>query len=255
MGITSDHLVSFAQQIASGDLFQVAKLGELAHVEPHGRRVHDAFEPKGHAPIGSTTEGIQGVPKALWSNDTTIMRTLRVEADVYLQTKTGKEKRAADYWAMRSRLLICRFPRLNTLRVIAGWSHDPILGSNWIPVRARQGLGISRDKWEKAMCVWLNSTPGIVNFLSVASPKVLSRPDLNLAPCREMLVLDIDEKQAASLADIFDRHLGTELQGLADISSDPVRLALDDAVSTFLAIPPEIVSGARSELRNEPSVQ
>lgn len=247
LGITSEFLVEVSQKIKSGDLFSVELFGELAHIEPHGRRVYDAFKPD----IAPDQHG----RRALWTNETDVVQSLEVSADKYILTKPGKEEAADRYWSMRSNLLVCRFPRLNTLRVASVWSPEPILASNWIPVRAKSIVTADHQVWYKAMCVWLNSTLGIVNIVASASPRILSRPDLNLKPCREMRVPVFDSVQAAALADAFDIYRHANPKTLSGITADSVRQALDNAVQPVLDLSPEMLSTARFELMQEPSVQ
>ena len=243
LGITSAYLTELSQRIASGALFSVEPLGRLSHIGPHGRRVHDAFTKN----MTSDSEGRQ----ALWYNDTRIMRSLKATPDVYIHAIPGKDYLADKYWTMRSRLLICRFPRLNTLRVVSVWSSNPVLGNNWIPVQPPPGLN---EQWEKAISVWMNSTLGVVSIMSIASPKLVSRPDMSLDACRRLPVPTLDIDQSETLAKAFDAYAETEFGQLFDAHTDKARHALDTIVCQTLEIPYEAVQLARSELCKEPAI-
>ena len=130
-------------------------------------------------------------------------------------------------------------------------SSIPSLGSHWIPVRHRtEPVGC---EWEKAMCVYLNSTVGILASLSISSPFVLGMPKMSLAAQRRIPVPDLDEAQVAELASVYDAYKHTRLERLRFPDSEP-RVALDRAVSEVLGIGGEAIDTARRELAEEPGV-
>ena len=248
LGITSAHLAAVCGRLASGDLFPVRPLGELAHVGPAGQRIRDAFT-KASVPDSKGR-------RALWHNNTEATRSLQAATDVYIHAKPDKTHLADKYWGQRSRLLLCDKPRLNTARVVAVRTVDPAVGSRWVPVSIRPSAadGEAARRWEKAISVWLNSTLGIASVIATAAPTILSRPKLSLDAMRRLPVPDLAPEYAASLAGVFDDHSRTELLPLSQADTCPVRQALDDAVCWTLGVPPETVASARRALTLEPSV-
>lgn len=144
-------------------------LGDIAEVNPDGRGVRD-FD-KSPVPDG---KGYQ----ALWNNNTKVTyQMLLSQPDTYIIAKPGNAKRAEDLWKERGRLLIPT--RFSTPSMLLGavWSKTPILGSGWVPVKRKavEDSGISEDnkEWEKAVCVWLNSTLGVLAQMLCITPKNL----------------------------------------------------------------------------------
>ena len=221
----------------------VVPLGEVAYVGPAGRRIRDSYKPSDH--------GDKHARRALWKNDTERTQTLRGEADTYIVVKSGEEHKADRYWSQRSRLLIPSDSRLNTARVFAVLIGEPAVGSRWLPVRPRESIQNPRE-WEKAMCVWLNSTPGVLAQIMVSTPRLLSRPDMSLEGQRSILVPDLDGGQAARLAEVFDDQQDAGQQRLTDV--DGPRRVLDEAVAEVLGLDSDEITVARRELAAEPSI-
>ena len=134
MGLTSARLVEISRQVADGEMFRVNRLGEIAEVGPGGQRIRDVYSKHTAADEAGRT--------ALWHNDTSLVRTLKTEPDVYIHVKpdeegerAGRNQELADsYWVQRTRLFYCEKARLNTARVVATSTSSKTVGSHWIPV-------------------------------------------------------------------------------------------------------------------------
>ena len=221
----------------------VVPLGEVAHVGPSGRRIRDSYKRSDH--------GDKHARQALWNNDTERTQTLRGEADTYIVVKPGEERKAEGYWSQRSRLLIPNNSRLNTARVFSVLMGEPAVGSRWLPARPKESLQNPRE-WEKAMCVWLNSTPGVLAQIMVSTPRLLSRPNMPLGGQKSIPVPDLDGGQAARLAEVFDDQQDAVQQRLTAV--DGPRRVLDEAVAEVLGLDSDEITVARRELAAEPSI-
>ena len=217
-------------------------LGEVAHVGPAGRRIRDAYKPSLHPD--------KHARRALWKNNTDLTRSLHGELDTYIVVKPGEDKKAERYWDQRGRLLLPTNYRLNTARIFGVFLDDPSLGSRWVSCRPKK-IEHPRE-WEKAVCVWLNSTLGVLAQMSVSTPKVLSRPDMSLEGQRSIPVPDLTEGQILRLAEVFDGQRGAVQERLTSV--DGPRRILDEAVSEVLGLGGEEVATARRELAAEPAV-
>ena len=102
------------------------------------------------------------------------------------------------------------------------------------------------------MCVWLNSTPGVLAQIMVSTPKVLSRPEMSLEGQRNIPVPDLTESQAARLAGVFDEQRDEVQERLTSV--DGPRRILDEAVAEVLGMDAEEVAVARRELASEPAI-
>lgn len=221
----------------------VVRLGDVALVGPAGQGVRGVYK-------------VSAMPdryarRALWKNDTKRTQTMHGESDTYIVAKPGKQKAADRYWDQRSRLLIPNNSRLNTARVLTVLLDDPAVGSRWLPARPREGIKNPRE-WEKAMCVWLNSTPGVLAQIMVSTPKVLSRPEMSLEGQRSIPVPDLTGEQAARLAAVFDDQRDAVQERLTSV--DGPRRILDEAVALVLGMDTDEVAVARRELAAEPAI-
>ena len=221
----------------------VVPLGQPALVGPAGRRIRDAYRPSDH--------GDKHARRGLWNNDTELTQSLHSEPDTYIVVKPGEERKADRYWEQRSRLLIPNNTRLNTARIFGVLLDDPTVGSRWSPARPREHVQNPRE-WEKAMCVWLNSTPGVLAQIMVSTPKVLSRPNMSLEGQRNIPVPDLTESQAARLAGVFDDQRDAVQERLTSV--DGPRRVLDEAAAEVLGMDAEEVAVARRELAAEPAI-
>ena len=239
----SDFLVNCGELWLKDEAINVVPLGQVAFVGPAGRRTHDAYKKSVHS--GNNPR------RALWCNNTKLLRTLCVQPDTYIVVKTGKERKADNYWSQRGQLMLPVNTRLNTTRLVSVLVDEPVLGGGWVPVRPRDHIANPRE-WEKAMCVWLNSTPGLLAQIMVSTPNVLSRPRLSIDGQRRIPVPDLTEGQAARLAGVFDDQRDAVQERLTSV--DGPRRVLDEAAAEVLGMDAEEVAVARRELAAEPAI-
>ena len=238
----SVHLCNTFVDLRTGHIIPIIQLGALSVVGPEGRRIRDAFT-RTNMPASSM--------RALWFNDTSLTQSLAVDPDCYIVSKGGKKDHLAKkYWQQRSRLLLPADPRLDTAKTLAVCLGEPVLGSRWIPVRPLENSGLM----EKALCIWFNSSIGILAMLGGRTSKVLSRPRLSISDMRHMPVPRFDEETTRVLASVFDRLRRLPLGNLRDLETDRVRLQLDQAVTRELRIDPGLVASIRHDLSREPCI-
>ena len=220
-----------------------APLIHLAEVGPEGRRVRDSY----HQSALPTESG----RRALWFHKTEITQSMLAEADVYIEPKDGKRHLADRYWEQRSDLLLPHRFRLNKMRVAAVMLPERVVGSIWTPCRPRD------PDIAKALCLYLNSTPGILTFLGGRDNKVPSYPSFSLDTLRSLPVPDfaaLESMSRDSLSSWFDWLKHEELLPLPTMHEDPVRQQIDDAVTNALGLDLEWIATVRRELAHEPSV-
>ena len=231
-----------------GELF--VPLEYLAKVGPAGQGIRGAFTRSDT----SDTEGRQ----ALWFNDQSDKSSsdatkvcLEQNPDSYIHAKPKLEELCNHLWQQRGHLMIPN--KISTTSVVTGsiWSSHPVLGSAWVPVRHKsEPVGCD---WEKAICIYLNSTIGILAALHISSPFKLVLPKLSLAGQRKIPIPKLDEDQIIHLAAIYDTHKHTRLDRLRYPNSEP-RIALDQAIADTIGIPIDQINTARRELAEEPGI-
>ena len=218
-------------------------LGNLAAIEPEGRRVRDSY----HSSALPTESG----RRALWFHKTDVTKSMLAETDVYIEPKASKRHLADRYWEQRGELLLPHQLRLNLARVSAVMLREPALGSRWTPCRPYDA-DIS-----EALCLYLNSAPGILTLLGGRDNRVPSYPSFSLTTLRSLPVPDLGSLERESreyLTSWFNWLRNEELLPLPWMHEDPVRQQIDDAVTSALGLDPEWVANLRRELAQEPSI-
>lgn len=228
--------------LCNGRILPIRRLGSFAYVGPEGRRTRDAFS-NSAMPISFM--------RALWYNDSSVTQTMAAIPDRYIVEKSSDKKRlAAKYWEQRSRLLLPADPRLNTTKTLSVYLSQPVLGSRWVPIRP-----IDQSKSvEKALCVWFNSSLGILSILGDRTNKLISRPRLSLNDMRQIPVPRFEQEAVRALASVFDRLANLPLGNLRDLETDHIRLQIDDIVTREWRIDPEIIASIRHHLTREPAI-
>ncbi len=244
----SPYLCESFVKLRNGFYFNSEKLGKLADVGPAGRRTQDAFV---RTEVSSSERMV-----ALWNHKTNVTQKLLAQTDTYITPIRQKIALARKYWAQRSSFLLANKMRLNTVRCTSVKLNERVLGARWVPCRFNLA-DFSGEALEKAMCVYLNSTIGILALLGDRTNKIPSYPQFSLDDLRRIPVPDfpaLDTSQLAALAATYDALCNFTLLPLPQIVEDETRQALDRAVISALGINDEIVANIRHELSREPSV-
>ena len=242
----SPWLVEASRRLAAGEQgAATCALSEIADVGPEGRRIRDSYR-------RSALPTLSG-RRALWYHKTDVTTSMRARADSYIEPKQGKERLADSYWEQRSALLLPQKMRLNTARVCATMLDERVVGSLWEPCRPHD------DATEAlaALCVWFNSSPGFLALLGSRDNRVLSYPSFSLDALRSVPAPDfraLGDGPRDALAAAFERLKDEPLAPFPMMDDDPVRRAIDEAVTEALGLDPEWVAGIRRELAREPSV-
>ena len=218
-------------------------LSDIADVGPEGRRIRDAYT--------LSNMPTQSGRRALWFHKTEITQSMAAETDVYIEPKPSKGSMADGYWEQRSRLLLPHRLRLNVARVAAVMLPESAVGSRWTPCRPHD------PDTARALCLYLNSTPGLLSMLGARDNRVPSYPSFSLDTLRSVPVPDVTELGEAErgmLSSWFDWLQHETLQPFPLMADDPVRAQIDDAVIQALALDAEWVTTIRRHLSREPSV-
>ena len=244
----SPYLCNQFIELKEGRLFDVVPLSSLADVGPEGRRVRDAFV-KSSLPDAEARE-------ALWHHNSEITQSMAAKPDTFITAKPAKVHLAKKYWEQRGRLLLPARVRLNTVRTLAVRLDNPVSGSAWVPCRLSLGED-DAELTEKALCVYLNSTIGILALLGSRSIRIPSYSQFSLDDLRNLIVPGFDEKESESirlLSEAYDSNSEASFLPLQQMDSCNTRRALDDAVCAALGLDAELVSTVRRQLAAEPSV-
>ena len=128
---------------------------------------------------------------------------------------------------------------------------EPAVGSIWTPCRPHD------PSIAKALCLYLNSTPGLLALLGERDNRKPSYPSFSLDTLRSAPVPDLNALGDANLqllTDCFEGLQRETLQPFPLMADDPVRAQIDGAVSRALGLDAEWLDTIRRELAREPSV-
>ena len=244
---------------SSVHICSVVPLSSLADVGPEGRRIRDTYTPSQMPTLSGR--------RALWHHKTDVTQSMQAETDVYIEPKKvlkneDKPKKPAKgqkpkrplseiYWDQRSNMLLPHKLRLNLARVAAVTLPEQAVGSIWTPCRLHD------PALSKALCLYLNSTPGLLTMLGRRGNRVPSYPSFSLDTLRTLPVPNFAELGATEidlLSNLFDLLKGETLQPFPQMHADPVRKLIDDAVCKALGLDAAWVANVRQALAREPSV-
>ena len=228
---------------ANPGIVETVSMKDLAEVGPDGRGIRDSY-----------TRSLMPTPsgrKALWFHKTEVTQSMGAKTDSYIEPKAHKEHLADKYWGMRSPLLLTHRLRLNVAQVAAVMLPEPAVGSSWTPCRPHD------PHTAKALCLYLNSTLGLLSLLGTRDNRLPSYSYLSLDTLRSLPVPNLAALSAAErglLDGWFDWLAGDTLLPLPRMNEDPVRRQIDEAVTQALGLDPEWVAAIRRDLAREPSV-
>ena len=236
-------------QLKRGGMFRSVHLGAIADIGPTGRSVRDAFSKRQLAPDA------QGY-KAFWGHGSASVQTMRAKAVSNIWAHPERLKSARRHWNRRSRLLLPLQPHLPKARLMAVRHDQLMLGSMWTNCRIRIPEDEQADH-EKALCVYLNSTLGILSMLGGST----RRNDFNrlwptVEDMKRLPVPDFSQKAGAlpALAAAFDESGDRNMSPLRQLDTCPVQNAIDAAVCDAMGISDELIRAIGQHLVAEPSV-
>ncbi len=189
-------------------------LGDQAPLRVAGQRIRDAFE----------KVTVASGRRALWEHKSGLVTSLAAKTDCWIAAKPDKQKLADEYWKHRSQLLVANRLYFDTMRLAAVLTDTPAVSSAFCPAQAKD------DIHAKALCLWLNSSLGLLGFYGNRTLRKLSYPRFSMEDMRHLPVPDLTDQQAKTLAAALDAHADAEMQPFKAMNDCEVRSALDKAV-------------------------
>ena len=197
----------------------------------------------------------EGDMTALWHHKTDVIRSMAAKTDAEIVAKPGKERQAKSLWERRGTLMLPTRLFLKTTRVLSVRLDTPALGSAWVPCKPN-AAGIESEALEKALCVYLNSSVGVLALLGDRSNKKPTYPQFSMDDLQKIPIPDFAAIDGAvkRLVKAYDAHAKDAFLPLPSMDDCPTRRALDDAVVEALDLDAETVAAIRRRLAAEPSV-
>ena len=216
--------------------------GRICFIDPGGQRIRDAF-------VRTPPSDAPWTTPILWDHQTEVQTSMNALPDVAASPKLEKVDYAKMLCGKASRLLIVSRLRTDTVRVTACYAPEPLLGSAWIPVRLKS----PDSAFERALCAWWNSTPGILTLLN-SRGKALDYPRFALASLRSLLVPDPERVDIAPLVEAFEATRSQPLEGWPRMSECPTRKTIDEAAARVLRVSGSKIKDWRERIGREPTV-
>ena len=176
----SPYLCERFAELRHGVFFRPVALGSIANIGPAGQRIRDAFTKSAMPDADGRV--------ALWDHKTDVTQTMAAKPDAHIVAKPPKARLAENYWQQRGRLLLPTRLFLPTARVTTARLDTPGLGSAWVP--CKPNIEIEDTVLEKGLCVYLNSSVGILAIMGDRSNRKPTYPNLSIDDMRKLIVPD-----------------------------------------------------------------
>ncbi len=265
-GIVDLSLAQTAYQLTLGKLWlpgivgadayplPVTVLREIGHLGYLHRDINGAGE-RGSFDINSPYTAGATYP-TLWGHDTTRERSMVVEPDSEARIRIGKEERAHQIWAARSRIHHNADFRFNSQALAVAFTEQQTLGGASWP-----NIVLNQPDHEQLHTLWSNSTLGGLMYWWHSSKQQSGRGRMPRLQAASMPVLNIDalsntqvEQANAVFEDLKHRHM----LPFNEAARDEVRKELDYRLLVdVLGMPADLISSLdllREKLCAEPSI-
>ena len=196
-----------------------------------------------------------GIP-ALWHHKSDRNTSLEAKANARLERRSNQDRRAqARMLERQGRLQVACEIRMAPQRVAAVLTEIPMLGvRSWVtllPTNPAPGK-------EEALCLWLNSTPGLLLRILHGNRPYLGRSGLPHELTRTLPVLDVNRlstNQLQAAATIYENLKSRQLQGFSAIETDAVRRELNDRLcQEVLDVDRSVINEMTRKLSLEPTM-
>ena len=267
-GISEPEIAQTALSIQSGDLLlaghhplplPITTLGELGKAGPLHRDINGTDRKTGEhrGPFDlEPTKRTMSYP-ILWAHDAKSGResAMEVRPDRSGRIRTNMREQAVEVSRTSTRLHINSDFRLNSQRLGACMTPNGTIGG-----RAWPSFCLEDRSWEAAICVWLNTTFGLVSRWSVSNRQQQGRATLTVSTLHQIPVIDpklLKPSQIIAFNGIFEMFRLSELLPANETWRDIERKKLDEAVAHVLEIPDTALPALdtlRRQWCEEPSV-
>ena len=193
---------------------------------------------------------------ALWRHKAIRNRSLEAHADSRLERRVDRERSDQNRMLARSsRLHLVADLGMAPQRVAAVMTDTLMIGlSSWISLILRN----PRNGKNEALCLWFNSTFGLLLRIMHGNRPYLGRSRVTHELAQTMPVLDVEKLSSGQLAaaeTAYSELKDRELQGFSALATDPVRREIDERLCReILDIDPGVVADIAHKLSLEPTL-
>ncbi len=204
----------------------INEIGNIAELGPYHMQVKNPGQ--GLFTISETDEPLRAGIPALWHHSSARETSLQVTSNARLERRTDRDKGKQDIMlAQQSRLHLASDLRMAPQRLAAVLTDKPMLGvRSWVTLALHDDMPGKQE----ALCLWLNSTPGLLMRILHGNRPYLGRSSVPHELIRTLPALDVNRlsaDQLAAAAGIYEDLKSKTLQGFSKIQDDPVRNELN----------------------------
>ena len=252
-------LVAVADSLVSGASdrllpLPIREVKRLAELGPYHMQIKNPGQ--GLFRITESGENVRAGIQALWHHKAKVNTTLEAKPDARLERRSDRDRSVQDDMLARSgRLHIATELGLAPQRVAAVLTERPMLGvRSWATLSMRQ----PQPGKEEALCLWLNSTLGVLLRVLHGNRPYLGRSSLPHELVASLPVLDVDQlsqEQLSAAQSLYGELKTQELAGFSHLVDDPVRNALNDRFCReVLMVEPSVLLDVTARLGREPTM-
>lgn len=256
------YLLQVVEQLQRGKLrvhdgapasVDVVRLGNVADIGLLHRDITGSGSGKMRGPFKKTKLGRNPIYPALWQNNLNTQQTMTVEPDCELEAKPLAETdHINDTWAKARHIHINSEVRYHAQRMCWTRTEAKTLGG-----RSWPNILLHNTDHERALCVWGNSTLGILCYWATAGRQQAGRGVHSRSSLMHLPILDVgslSDVQIGGMNEIFDKYCRQEMKPIALLDRCPVRHAMDAEMMSVLGLGGVDLQDLRRRLCDEPSM-
>ena len=267
-GIAEPEVAQCAHNLQSGSLLlaghpplnlPITTLGQLGDPGPVHRDINETGKKSGvnRGPFDlEPTKGTVSYP-ILWEHSVASGResAMEVQYDHSGRIRHQMRDKAINIWRTATRLHINTDFQLNSQPLGACMTPIRVIGG-----RAWPSFRLEDPSWEPTICVWLNTTFGLIARWSISNRQQQGRASISVSTLEHVPVIDPQQlmpSQIAALNGIFESFKKRKLKPANESWNDITRKRLDEAVADVLNIPKTALPALdilRRQWCEEPSV-
>ncbi len=234
-------LVQTAEGLAGGKLrlpqrksavsVPMTRMGNIGRVGPLHRDIASGPQEPDRGPFTKHAGANSGTEwPFLWNRDSTKQQSMEVSPDSHGIIKSGKDEEAAEIWWRASNLHVTNEFRFNANPTCATFTKRVSMGGSSWP-----NFSMNTPETEKAACVWLNGTLGLISFWIKSNRTQSGRGRTTVRAIPDIPILDFSRLSAQRIeaaAKIYDDLCQKPLLPTNEAWRDPVRQELDRRLLT-----------------------
>ena len=239
--IANTGLAQVAEELARGKLrlprrrdsvpVPTTRMGNIGRVGPVDRDIASGPQEPDRGPFSKNNGADSGTEwPFLWNHDSNKQQSMAVVPDSHGIIKPGKEDEAEAIWKRASHLHINRDFRFNSSPTCAVFTSQHTMGG-----RAWPNFRLPTPEMEKAACIWLNGTLGLITYWINSNRSQSGRGGTTVTaipniPALDVTKLDAERLQAA--VQIYDDLCQKPMLPANEAYRDPARQVLDRRLLT-----------------------